>query len=318
MKQSQPIILPDLPRGIPPFFPGPMEGVMKPEIIAAFNELELISVWMTPFIRITMNVQKQKHLQRFIAPFIAGKVPVIVQLMATDAQLAGETASMLTGFPEVRGINLNFACPSRQVVRHGAGGGQLRNPAEMFEIASEIRAAIPDLSLSVKLRCGFEDASEILSWTNGFKACGVEFAVVHCRTVKENYTALTASERIKRLSAVIIAADGLPIVANGDIYSPADGAEYLNAADFAGLMAGRGLFHDPYLLQRLSGNDAPASEDGARIFFNKYLEISRRDGKMLYRSSLLETARMIWGGRSPLFKTVLNWNDEEMKCAQIT
>ncbi len=317
MKQSNPIILSDLPRGIPPFFPGPMEGVMKPEIIAAFNELELISVWMTPFIRITMNVQKHKHLQRFIAPFIAGKVPVIVQLMATDAQLAAETARILAGFPEVRGININFACPSRQVVRHGAGGGQLRDPAEMFAITSEIRAAIPDLSLSVKLRCGFGDESEILGWINGFKACGVEFAVVHCRTVKENYTALSAPERVKRLSAVIAAADGLPIVANGDIYAPEDGVEYLNAADFAGLMVGRGLFRDPYLLQRLSVSDVPPPEDGARLFFNKYLEISRRDGKVLYRSSLLETARMIWGAGSPLFKTVLNWNDEEMKCAQI-
>ena len=317
MKQSKPIILSDLPRGIPPFFPGPMEGVMKPEIIAAFNEVELISVWMTPFIRVTMNVQKYKHLQRFIAPFIAGKVPVIVQLMATDAHLAAETARMLTGFPEVRGININFACPSRQVVRHGAGGGQLRNPAEMFEIASEIRAAIPDLSLSVKLRCGFEDASEILGWINRFKSCGVEFAVVHCRTVKEMYTALPASERIQRLSAVVDAADGLPIVANGDIYAPKDGVEYLNATNFAGLMAGRGLFRDPYLLRRLSGCDALAPEVGSRLFFNKYLEISRRDGKVLYRSSLLETARMIWGAGSPLFKTVLNWNDEEMKCAQI-
>jgi tRNA-dihydrouridine synthase len=320
VKKLPSIIIPELPHGIPALLPGPMEGVMKPAIVAAFNALELIDVWMTPFIRITTNVQKLKHLQRFVAPFTAGnKVPVIVQLMTVDPEAAANTAVTLMDFPHVCGINLNFACPSRQVVRHGAGGAQLRNPSEMFKIVERIRSAIPDNSLSVKLRCGFDESSEIVNWIGGFNDCGVDFAVVHCRTVQENYLPMSENERLDRLQAVFQAAGKLPIVANGDIGCLDDAKAYLQRSGFAGLMVGRGLLHDPFLLQRLKGGDVPAVADGRTLLFDKILEISRRDhDKSLNRGGLLESARMIWGEAHPNFKKVLSWNQEEFKCARIS
>ena len=51
------------------YWPGPMEGVMTPALIRAANELELVSRWMTPFLRITAGAPKRRILDAFLAPF---------------------------------------------------------------------------------------------------------------------------------------------------------------------------------------------------------------------------------------------------------
>lgn len=291
---------------------------MKPCIIKAFNELRLIDIWVTPFIRITANLPRLKNFQRFIEPFTSGNVPVIVQLMAVDAELAAQTARILVDQPGVSGINLNFACPSRQVVRHGAGGAQLQKPGTMFRITERIRQEIPDRSLSVKLRCGFDNPAEITGWIGKFKECGAEFAVVHCRTVMEIYEPLPKEERIRRLKNAAEAAKGLPVVANGDIYSLTDAMDYMDSFDYAGLMSARGLFHDPALLQRLQGKDVKSPETAGVELFNKILELSCSDTKLaLRRSGLTETARMIWGSDSDRFKQILKWAEEDFRCSKM-
>lgn len=291
---------------------------MKPCIIKAFNELRLIDVWMTPFIRITSNLPRIKHFQRFIEPFTSGNVPVIVQLMAVNTELAAQSARLLIEQPGVAGINLNFACPSRQVVRHGAGGAQLKNPNEMFRITEHIRREVPNTSLSVKLRCGFDDPSEITNWIGNFKGCGADFAVIHCRTVQEMYEPLPETERIRRLKNASEAANGLPVIANGDIYTVGDANCYMASFPYAGLMSARGLFRDPALLQRLRGKTAPAPEDAGVALFNQVLELSRSDEELaLRRSGLLETARMIWGSDTERFKEILKWTEEDFKCSKM-
>ena len=295
-----------------------MEGAMKPCIIKAFNVLRLIDVWVTPFIRITSDLPRLKHFQRFTEPFTSGNVPVVVQLMAVDAELAAQAARILTAQPGVSGINLNFACPSRQVVRHGAGGAQLKNPDGMFWITERIRREIPDTSLSVKLRCGFDDPAEITGWIGKFRECGADFAVIHCRTVKEIYEPLPKDERILRLKNAAQAANGLPVVANGDIYSLSDALEYMESFDYAGLMSARGIFRDPGLLQRLQGKEMQSLDALGVELFNKVLELSRSDEEIaLRRSGLLETARMIWGSEAERFKNILKWTEEDFRCSKM-
>lgn len=131
---------------------------MTPALIRAANELELVSRWMTPFLRITAGAPKRRILDAFLAPF-SGTVPVTVQLMGTDPAAVAASAAALAGLG-VRAFNLNFGCPSRQVTSGGAGGGALRDPAGMLRMAEAVKAAAPSLPLSAKLRTGWRDPAE--------------------------------------------------------------------------------------------------------------------------------------------------------------
>ena len=113
---------------------------MTPALIRAANELELVSRWMTPFLRITAGAPKRRILDAFLAP-VAGTVSVTVQLMGTDPAAVAASAAALAGLG-VRAFNLNFGCPSRQVTSGGAGGGALRDPAGMLRMAEAVKAGL--------------------------------------------------------------------------------------------------------------------------------------------------------------------------------
>ena len=73
---------------------GPMEGVASPAFVRAVNALDLVSVWMTPFIRLSSALPRKSKLAAFLAPFLESRKPVTAQLMGTNAGLLAECAEV--------------------------------------------------------------------------------------------------------------------------------------------------------------------------------------------------------------------------------
>lgn len=272
---------------------------MTPSLIRAAGTLGLVSRWMTPFLRVTSGAPKRKILEAFLAPF-AGPLPVTVQLMGTDPTAMAECAAAFAQLG-VTAFNLNFGCPSRQVTSGGAGGGALRDPAGMLRMAETVKAAIPALSLSVKLRTGWSDPAEQEQFLPPLAQSGcVERFFVHYRTVKELYR--PADGRAERLKRAMELTAPVPVVLNGDVNTPED-AQMLLAAlpGAAGVMCARGWLRDPYLLRRLEGKDAPEPETGRERLFRETV----KDGFPVPKS--IELSNLLWGGkeRNPYFRQLV-------------
>lgn len=225
------------------FWPGPMEGVMTPAFIRAASKLNLTERWMTPFLRISNNVPRERIFREFLSPFLESGLPVVLQLMGTDFRCLAKAAEMAQHFP-IAGINFNCGCPSKRVVSSGAGGGALRNLPRTFEIVSALREAVETLPFSVKLRTGWECSDEQEEIIPELCRRGADMLFVHFRTVKELY--LPAPGRRERLMKSIALAGKVPVVVNGDFNTPADfeEAEEMGAA---GVMTARGWVRDPAL-----------------------------------------------------------------------
>ena len=157
-----------------PFWPAPMEGVMRPAVIQACNDLQLTAGWVTPFFRVSEGVPKMSELKKFIAPFLAPNVKVVLQIMGNDPAKLAETArrGMAAG---ADGIDLNCGCPSAQVVRHGAGAACMQNMDNTARIIEAVRRAVPESFFSVKTRLGFKDRAE--------SAVFLPLAIIICATV---------------------------------------------------------------------------------------------------------------------------------------
>lgn len=271
---------------------------MTPALIRAASGLELVSRWMTPFYRVTTGTPKRKILEAFLAPF-AGGYPVTVQLMGTDPATVAECAAAFAQLG-VRSFNLNFGCPSRQVTSGGAGGGALRDPAGMLRMAEAVKAAIPELPLSVKLRTGWNDPAEQDAFLPLLAKSGcVDAVFVHYRTVKEQY--LPAEGRTERLKRALELAAPIPVVLNGDVDTVEDARALLAALPgAAGILCARGWLRDPYLLRRLEGEACPDPEAGRERFFRAVVG----DGFPVPKA--IELSNFLWGKeRNPYFQELI-------------
>ena len=278
---------------------------MHPVLIAAVNRLKLVPVWMTPFFRVTAPRTPTRRLREFIEPFLAGGVPVYVQLMGTDAAAMGAAARdfMTLG---ASGINLNFGCPSKQVMRHGSGGGWLRDVTALLTLVRGVADAVPNAPLSVKLRSGFDRCDS--AWYSDLREAGASLVFMHFRTVAEGYRELPFDTALERFSNAAAVLKDVPLIANGDIDSPLRRDECL-AAGCAGVMVGRAWFRDPGLLCRLSGMDGGAVDRRCELF-QTVVELAKNDGGFrFFNGRAIELSVMLWGGGNPVLELLKNASD---------
>ncbi len=274
-------------------WPGPMEGVMSPELIRAASRLGLVSRWMTPFLRISTHCPKSRVLAEFFEPFRASGIPVTVQLMGVQPEPLAEAAVRFLELGAA-GINLNCGCPSRQVTGGGAGGGALRNPECAAGILRAIRDRVGEMPVSVKLRTGWEDPAEQERLIPLFTAAGADRLFVHFRTVREQY--LPAAGREERLRRGVELAGSVPVIVNGDIGSAEDAFRLKESTGAAGVMAARGWLRDPWLLRRIAGDGTAQPEEARRELWNRVLE----QGFKVCRA--IELSNLLWGTANPWFE----------------
>lgn len=295
----------------PRFFPGPMEGVMTPLFCRAFHQLHLTDGWLTPYYRVTTNVPKDGKLKKFLHPFTENNLPVIVQLMGTDALLLTKVAERMV-LLGAQGINLNFACPSRQVIRSGSGGAMLQDIPLMLEILKSIKNTLPKISLSAKIRCGYADWRESEDIIPALVETKVlDFIGVHFRTVKENYSTIPMG--VERLKSIVALADKVPVIGSGDVFSLEEAKQILRFG-CAGAMVARGMLRNPFLihnLQHAEKNTLPL-EESRQHFFKTLQEIAQSDEKFYSRAKFLEYAAMMWGAKSKQFSIIKQLNNKDL------
>jgi len=137
----------------------------------------------------------------------------------------------------------------------------------LVEIIPALRRAISG-TFSIKLRAGYDDPQQIFGLLPLFESAGVDFLVLHPRTVVQEY----AGSADHAVTAEVVRQTRLPVIANGDIRSAADGWRVLRETGAAGLMLGRDAIADPILFERLRGKATPEpdlQEKGALL--SRYL-----------------------------------------------
>jgi tRNA-dihydrouridine synthase len=143
----------------------------------------------------------------------------------------------------------------------------LRCPDDLAEVIPALRDAING-SFSVKIRTGYDDPDQILSLLPLFESSGVDFLVLHPRTVIQKYDGVADHG----VTARVMRETRLPVIANGDIRSAADGRRVLDETGVAGLMLGRGAIADPLLFLRLRGLATPEpGREERRTELDRYL-----------------------------------------------
>ncbi len=263
-------ILPWQP-GTRPLMLAPMQGLTNRAMRALLIDWAHPDTVFTELIRVRPGARKiVSDSDRLEAGGRQGGVPLVVQLIGRDAAglVAGAKLAQACGGEH---LNINMGCPYGRMHGNAAGGALLKNPVGLADTLAALRQVTMG-SFSVKLRSGYDDPEQVFSLLPIFEEAGVDFLILHPRTVKQCYAGLADH----RITARVVAATRLPVIANGDITTAADGLALLAESKAAGLMLGRGAMNDPLLFARLRG-EKPAEptrkERGAelRAFFRELL-----------------------------------------------
>jgi tRNA-dihydrouridine synthase B len=149
----------------------------------------------------------------------------------------------------------------------------LRDLPLLEKIFLSVRKSVK-IPLTVKIRSGWDsnsiNAVEVLKLAEG---CGVEALAIHGRTRCDMFTGPADWSTIARVKENAF----IPIMGNGDVFTPADAERMFRETGVDGVMLGRGVLSDPWLIRnchdRMSGR--PPTEVSARDkadFILKFLE----------------------------------------------
>ena len=173
--------------------------------------------------------------------------PLAVQLAGADPAMMAEAAR----FNVDRGaqvIDLNMGCPAKKVCNVAAGSALMGDAPLALRIIEAVVAAV-DVPVTVKMRTGPDRAHRNApDLARDMASAGVRLITVHGRTRACAFTGQAEYDTI----AAVKQAVNVPVVANGDIDSPAKAAFVLARTGADAVMIGRAAQGKPWIFREVA------------------------------------------------------------------
>lgn len=173
-----------------------------------------------------------------------------IQLYGTDPTYVGKAVQLLVDEHGVDHVDLNFGCPVPKVTRHG-GGAALPWKIGLYEsIVREAVARAGPVPVTVKFRMGIDDRHlTFLEAGRAAEDAGAAAVALHARTAEQRYSGSARWEAIAELKAVVRT---IPVLGNGDIWTPDDALMMIEETGCDGVVVGRGCLGRPWLFGELA------------------------------------------------------------------
>lgn len=177
---------------------------------------------------------------------IAGETrPVSVQIFGSNPALMARAAAIVEGLG-ANIIDINMGCPTPKIVKNGEGAALMKSPALAAEIVAAVvsRVKVP---VTVKMRKGWDDASVgAVELARLVEQAGASAITVHGRTRAQLYSGRADWEIIGAVKKAV----AIPVIGNGDIFSPQDALRMMQQTGCDGVMIGRAALGNPWLFMQ--------------------------------------------------------------------
>lgn len=229
-------------------FLAPMEGVTDFLIRQLFTEVGGYDQCTTEFVRVTSQIIPDATFFKYCPELHTGGktlagIPVYLQLLGGNPEMMAVNAARAAalGAP---GIDINFGCPARTVNNHDGGAAILKNPHRVYDITSAVRAAVPaHIPVTVKIRLGFSHPDWAVEIAQAAENAHCDRLTIHARTRQDGYLPPAHWDWLRKINLAV----RIPLVANGEIWTPEDYRRCFEICGIPDVMIGRGAFIRPDL-----------------------------------------------------------------------
>jgi tRNA-dihydrouridine synthase B len=215
-----------------------------------------IDQYMAPYIRIKGSLEIKPAHERDILPANNPSMDLIPQVMAKDPEAFLFVAAYLQNLG-YDAVNWNLGCPYPMVANKGMGSGMLAWPDKIDAFLHRVMAET-DMQLSVKMRLGYEHASEILEVLPVLEKYPLSYIAIHPRIGKQLYKGTVDLDAFEACLPQI----SHTLFYNGDINSVQRFRELRDR--FPGIrhwMIGRSLLADPFLPAMIKADEPEYPEN---------------------------------------------------------
>ena len=171
--------------------------------------------------------------------------PASLQLFGSDPELMADMARKIDG-RNFDILDINMGCPVPKVVNNGEGSALMKNPW----LAGKIIRAVSDATdkpLTVKFRKGFgKNDNTAVEFAKMAEANGAAAVAVHGRTREQYYSGKADWDVLAEVKKAV----NIPVIGNGDLFTPEDVKNMYEHTGVDGFMFGRGARGNPWIFSQ--------------------------------------------------------------------
>ena len=177
--------------------------------------------------------------------FVESERPIVQQIFGADPLTMARAAAKVMEYANPEGIDINMGCPVYKITSNFNGSALMKDPDLAKKIVKEMKSAIGDTPLSVKIRLGWGDPDTYKTFIPVVEDAGAQLITIHGRTKAQGYSGASDWGRIadaKRIARV-------PLLANGDIHEPHQVKQALEQTGADGVLIARGALGNPWFFR---------------------------------------------------------------------
>ncbi len=259
------------PKLTSPAILSPMAGVTDVAFRALCKKYGA-SLTCTEFVSSTALVRGSERTQEMLITD-PSENPVAVQLFGSSEEDIVKSAQLIQNKFDI--IDLNCGCPAWKVIKTGAGSALLNDPKKIGSFLKKIVDAV-EKPVTVKIRAGIDEKSiNAIEVAKEAERAGASAIAVHGRTQKQGYSGLSDWDVIKAVKEAV----SIPVIGNGDVFSPEDFKEKLEYSGVDAILIARGAISNPYIFKQINDYLATGKyekEDNRLHHFFEYLELAKK------------------------------------------
>jgi nifR3 family TIM-barrel protein len=268
----------------------PMAGVTDTVFRRFIRNLGGCGLIMTEFtsshgVSASLRARKPTKTLKYLA-FDPEEHPISAQLFGADPAVMSDAARVCQdlGFDI---LDINFGCPVSKVVKCNGGSALLRDLPLVERLLREVRKAIA-IPFTMKYRAGWnEDELVTVRMAKLAEECGLQAVALHPRTREQGFAGKADWRRIAEVKAAV----KIPVIGNGDVFTPEDAVRMVRETNCDAVMIGRAASANPWIFRQIAqyletgAYDQPSEHDRydmMRRYYAMLMERNERDtvGKM--------------------------------------
>ena len=249
--------LPWFADGAFPLYLAPMAGVSD-KIFRQLCKEHGADVLVTEFVSAEGVFRRNERTCEYL-DFDECERPLGVQLFGGNAAHMAEAAKHVCEWVRPDFIDLNFGCPVNKVVSKNGGSALLKDCPALAAVASAVVQAVAPVPVTAKIRIGWDaDSINAPRVAHILEDVGIAAIAVHGRTRAQGYSG-TADWNV---IGEVVEAVSLPVIGNGDLFTPGDLVRRRRETGVAGAMLGRAAMSSPWIFAQMkeyltSGHELP-------------------------------------------------------------